>query len=329
MDQRFRRYRSDRDLRRCGVYDSAGGYRSRWYQGFDDGMEWLRLSLEGVSGVKVWVFAIDQPPGIWDDSLEPVLVGDGADFSLYGVRGRYLCFTAAPAEGLVGYTLTFPGRSIDAGLPFVLRDDAALRQFLAVYQSAYMDVNQEAARFPGRLDPHSLTPLPDLGLWVGAASWMGETAGLPDLLAAASKINRMRGTRRGLDLLIKLVTGGCGELVEDFQWRNQTLNKAEREDCTRLYGGGHASVTLLLPVDRIVQYPSEYAGPHPFALCQRKSVRRPAYHRLPHIAIGAVSYGCSEPLEQEFNPFFAIAISDASLKFTITCKHLFFSMISI
>lgn len=249
MDQRFRRYRSDRDLRRCGVYDSAGGYRSRWYQGFDDGMEWLRLSLEGVSGVKVWVFAIDQPPGIWDDSLEPVLVGDGADFSLYGVRGRYLCFTAAPAEGLVGYTLTFPGRSIDAGLPFVLRDDAALRQFLAVYQSAYMDVNQEAARFPGRLDPHSLTPLPDLGLWVGAASWMGETAGLPDLLAAASKINRMRGTRRGLDLLIKLVTGGCGELVEDFQWRNQTLNKAEREDCTRLYGGGHASVTLLLPVD--------------------------------------------------------------------------------
>ena len=249
MDQRFRRYRSDRDLSRCGVYDSAGGYRSQWYCGFEHGMEWLRLSLEGVSQVKVCVFVTDRPPEAWDHSLEPAMVREAADLSLYGVCGRYLCFTVNPAHGLVGYSLSFPGRSIDAGLPFVLRDDGTLRQFLAVYQSAYMDVNQRAARFPGQMDPHDPAALPDLGLWVGAAGWMGETGNLPDLLSAAPKLNRMRGTRRGLELLINLVTGGRGELVEDFQWRDQKLNKQEREDCMRLYGGGQASVMLLLPED--------------------------------------------------------------------------------
>ena len=69
MDQRFRRYRSDWDLKRCGIYDSAGGYRSQWYQGFCDGMEWHRLSLSGLSDAQVRVYATDQPPDIWDGTL--------------------------------------------------------------------------------------------------------------------------------------------------------------------------------------------------------------------------------------------------------------------
>lgn len=249
MEQRFRRYRSDRDLKRCGVYDGAGGYRSRWYEGFGQGMEWLRLSLEGVVDAQVCVYVSDTLPEVWDGGLEPALERQAGDLSLYGVCGRYLCFTVSPAKALKGYALSFPGRSIDAGLPSVLQDDATLRQFLAVYQSLYMDANQQAARFPGKLVPQSEDALPDLKLWVGAARWMRDAPCMPDLLAAAPKLNRMRGTRPGLELLISLVTGGRGELVEDFQWRDRPLSAGEREDCARLYGGEPASAALLLPAD--------------------------------------------------------------------------------
>lgn len=248
MDQRVRRYRSDRDLRKCGVFEGSK-YRSQWYQGIANGMEWLRLSLEGTATGKISVYTTDIPTEEWDPSMVPVLVRETTDLSLYGVHGRFLAFSVESADGLKGFTLSFPGRSIDAGLPFVMRDDATLRQFLAVYQSAYMDTNQQAARFPGRLDPYDPEMLPDLGLWVGAARWMWDTIQLPSLLASAPKLNRMRGTRQGLEQLIKLVTGGRGQIIEDFQWRDQPLNLEERSNCTRLYGGEQASVVVLLPAD--------------------------------------------------------------------------------
>lgn len=247
-EQRLRRYRSDRDLRQCGVWEGAR-FRSRWYQGTGRGMEWLRLSLEGVTAAKVCVFAAECPPEEWDGSVPPVLEREAGDLSLYGVYGRYLAFTVEPADGLQAFTLSFPGRSIDAGLPFVMRDDATLRQFLAVYQSAYMDINRKAARFPGRLNPYDPEALPDLRFWVGAVRWMQGASLLPQLLSAAPVLNRMRGTRRGMEELVKLVTGGRGEIVEDFQWRDLPLSLEERTSCARLYGSDHAGVVLLLPAD--------------------------------------------------------------------------------
>ena len=249
MDPRLRRYRSDHDISRCGVYDGAGGFRSQWHQGLGRGMEWHRLSLEGSSAPQVRIYAADQLPDHWDGTASPVLERRAEDLSLYGVRGRFLCFTVFPAEGLTGYSLTFPGRSIAAGLPQVLRDDAVLRQFLAVYQSAYMDVNRAAARFPGRLDPRGPEALPELKLWLGAARWMRGAPWEAELLAEAPRLNRMRGTRRGLARLLEIVTGGAGRLVENAQWKRLPLSAAEREDCARLYGGGPAGVTLLLPAD--------------------------------------------------------------------------------
>ena len=58
----------------------------------------------------------------------------------------------------------------------------------------------------------------------------------------------MRGTRLGLEWLVRLVTGGRGTLVEEFQWREQPLSLEERAECARLYGGG-AQVVVLLPAD--------------------------------------------------------------------------------
>ncbi len=243
MSQRLRRYRSHRDLSRCGAFD-GGTFCSRWHQGLGSGMEWLRLALDGAEGAEVRVWAADRPENA---PAEPVLTRTAGDLILYGVRGRYLRFTVAPGEGLRGYELAFPGLSVDAGLPAVMQGDETLRRFLGVYQSLSMDLARLSSRFPGRLDPLGPDALPGLERWLGADWALGAPAGLREkLIAAAPRLNRLRGTRRGLRALLELAAGGRGEIVEDFQWRQLPLSAGERADCARLYGAG---VTLLLPRD--------------------------------------------------------------------------------
>lgn len=241
MAQRLRRYRSDRELSRCGTFDGET-FSSRWHQGLGSGMEWLRLSLDGEPGAVVRIWAADRPE---DDPAEPVLTRSGTDLLLYGVRGRYLRFSVSPGEGLRGYELAFPGLSLDAGLPAAMQGEDGLRRFLGVYQSLSMDLAREYARFPRRLDPMEREALETLYRWQGADWAMGAPDGVREkLIAAAAPLDRLRGTRRGLELLLELTAEGKGEIVEGFQWEDLPLSAGERAACARLYGTG---VTLLLP----------------------------------------------------------------------------------
>lgn len=244
--ERLRRYRSHTDLAQCGRFE-GGGYRSRWYRGLAPGMEWLRLSLDGVQGARVRVYACDAPPPQWEDGLPPSLERTAADLLLYGVKGLYLCFTVEPARGLRGYELAFPGLSIDSLLPAVLQGDGTLRKLLGVYQSLYMDLNRELDAFPRRMDPQGASPLPQLPLWLGADGWAQSGADAGRLLAAAPLLNRLRGTRRGLRLLVELLTGRSCRIVERFQWSVRTHPAGELDACARLYGRGGCQVAVLLP----------------------------------------------------------------------------------
>jgi len=242
MEQTIRRYRSDWELSMCGQWE-YGLYRSRWYRGLRPGMEWLRLSLTVSGPVLVKVYASEEDGSI--DGMEPALERTAEDLLLYGVKGLFLCFTVEPGDALQSYELAFPGLSIDSRLPSVMQGDGTLRKLLGVYQSLYMDLNRELAAFPERLDPLGPAPLPELPRWLGASAWMG--LGLPEkeLLAAAVRLNRLRGTKKGLRMLSELVTGQTCEIVEQFQWDGKIESAREREDCARLYG--RSGVTLLFP----------------------------------------------------------------------------------
>ncbi len=245
MEQTIRRYRSDWELARCGQLEN-GLYRSRWYRGLRPGMEWLRLSLRASGPVLVKVYAADEEPIGRADGLEPALERPASDLILYGVKGLFLRFTVEPGEALQSYELTFPGLSIDSLLPSVMQGDDTLRKLLGIYQSLYMDLNRELASFSQRLAPLGPDPLPELHRWLGASSWMG--MGLPEgrLLAAAARLNRLRGTKQGLRQLAELVTGQACGIVEQFQW-DDIQSVQEREDCARLYGPDRSGVTLLFP----------------------------------------------------------------------------------
>ena len=246
MEQTIRRYRSDWDLARCGQLEN-GIYRSRWYLGLRPGMEWLRLSLAVSRQVCVRAYAADDPAPGTVYTMEPALERAASDLLLYGVKGLSLCFTVEPGDALISYELTFPGLSVDSFLPSVMQEDDTLRKLLGIYQSLYMDVNRELSGFPERLSPQSPDPLPELHRWLGASSWMG--LGLPEreLLAAAAELNRHRGTKKGLQMLTRLVTGQPCEIAEPFQWEDGIRSAQERDDCKRLYGGGQSGVTLLFP----------------------------------------------------------------------------------
>lgn len=246
MEQTIRRYRSDWDLTQCGQLEN-GIYRSRWYPGLRPGMEWLRLSLSVSGPVYVRVYAADDPfPGSVYE-MKPALERAASDLLLYGVKGLSIRFTVEPGEALISYELTFPGLSIDNALPSVMQEDDTLRRLLGIYQSLYMDVNREISRFPEQLSPISSDPLPELHRWLGASSWMG--LGLPEreMLAAAAELNRLRGTKKGLQMLSRLVIGQPCEIAEQFQWEVGIRSAREREDCKRLYGSGQSGVTLLFP----------------------------------------------------------------------------------
>ncbi len=246
MEQTIRRYRSDWDLAQCGQFEN-GIYRSRWYLGLRPGMEWLRLSLAVSRQVCVRAYAADDPAPGTVYTMEPALERAASDLLLYGVKGLSLCFTVEPGDALISYELTFPGLSVDSFLPSVMQEDDTLRKLLGIYQSLYMDVNRELSGFPERLSPQSPDPLPELHRWLGASSWMG--LGLPEreLLAAAAELNRHRGTKKGLQMLTRLVTGQPCEIAEPFQWEDEIRSARERDDCKRLYGGGQSGVTLLFP----------------------------------------------------------------------------------
>lgn len=259
MERTIRRYRSDRELSRCGRFE-YGRYCSRWYRGLGGGMEWLRLSLTVSGPVLVRVYAADGEPDGPADGMEPVLERPAEDLLLCGVKGRFLCFTAEPGECLRSYELTFPGLSIDSLLPSAMQGDGTLRKQLGVYQSLYMDLNRELAGFPARLDPLGPAPLPELARWLGASSWMNRGLPEPALLAAAAELNRQRGTKQGLRRLAKLVTGQECEIVEQFQWETQIRSLQERESCARLYGPDRSDVTLLFPVETSQEKLSRFKG---------------------------------------------------------------------
>ncbi len=240
--RRLRRYRSNKDIQKCGSFKD-GVFTSRWYQGLEDGMEWLRLSLSGVEEPIVRVYASDER----SNTGEPAMVRTSDDLLLYGVRGRFLRFTVEPAAYLSGFELTFPGNSIDMGLPAVMQDDIILKNFLGVYQSVYLDYNRNFEQFPERIDPQSNKPLPGLERWLGAVRWMRNSPVKEKLLTSAVKLNRMRGTLKGLKLLLEIVVEGRAGVVEPSSWGKMNIDAREKECCTRLYGDDTNGVTLLLP----------------------------------------------------------------------------------
>lgn len=247
MDNRLRHYRSSCDLRQCGSIEQ-GRFRSRWYLGLSRGMQWLRLTVEGKCRMHVRVYACDLPPEDFREVEDkPVLERTANDLLLYEVKGQYLAFTVEPGDALRSFVLSFPGRSIAEGLPIILQGDDTLRALLAVYQSEYMDITKEIHAFPARLNPAYPDALQQLPRWIGAQQWMSDGSAAPKILPHAPMLARLRGTRRGLQLLATLVTGYPCRIMEMGCGVNSDRNVREWADCRQPATKSDAAISVLVP----------------------------------------------------------------------------------
>ena len=244
MEAGLRRCRSSFDLKQCGTYYD-GKYRSQWYRGTEEHMEWLRLSLDGPENLCVRVYTCDEQPdrGTSLENLDPVLEQTANDLLLYGVYGRYLCFTIKNPEKLKGFVLEFPGHSIADGLPTVMQSDETLRKFLGVYQSRFMDLNHEIDQFTTKLDTESLEVLPQLPRWLGASRWSQDETLFRKILPYAHELARLRGTYKGLNLLSEIVTGYPCKIVEG--WQLDSMEESSK-DSNWMYGEEGEGITVLV-----------------------------------------------------------------------------------
>ena len=248
METGLRQYRSSKELSLCGIYE-GDIYRSRWFRGLEPEMEWLRLVLEGTGRMDVRIYVSDEIPDKFSDSFkwEPVLHRQDKDLLLYGVRGKYLCFTVEPGNKLKKFRLEFPGHSIDEGLPGALQQNDTLRMLLGVYQSRFMDLNRIASEFPKRLNPEALNPIPQLDRWLGSDSWMLDGEQEKKIRSKASLLNRFRGTRNGIKLLSHLILGVPCEIMESCVLKDQKLLYKQKIEDSRIYSQNKESVTILIP----------------------------------------------------------------------------------
>ena len=244
MEEGLRQYKSSTDLSLCGTVREHV-YQSQWFRGLEPQMEWLRLTLKGTERMRVRVYVSDEQPEKFSGPgmRDPVLDRENDDLLLYGVHGKYLCFTAEPGAALESFRLEFPGHSIDEGLPAVLQGDNTLRALLGVYQSCYMDLNREADNFIERLDPQTPDALPELSRWLGTGRWAVDSELEASIRMEAPHLAQIRGTGNGLRRLVKLMTGSPCWLLESWllkqngglyreHMRDFHLSTTDKEDIT-------------------------------------------------------------------------------------------------
>lgn len=211
-------------------------------------MQWLRLTLEGTARLHVRVYACDHPPEDFREVADqPVLERTATDLLLYEAKGQYLAFTVEPGEALHSFVLSFPGRSIAEGLPIILQGDDTLRALLAVCQSEYMDITTEIHAFPARLNPAHPDALQQLPRWIGAQKWMSDYSAAKKILPQAPLLARLRGTRRGLQLLATLVTDYPCRIMEAGSGAKIGRNVRKWDGCRYASARSDAAISILVP----------------------------------------------------------------------------------
>lgn len=182
------------------------------------------------------------------------------DALLYGLRGRYLwfcliCFNyGVQPLRIRELKLEFPRVAFVDYLPQVYRGRDSVNSFLAryigVFQSIYVDLEDNIDLAPIRFDPEAAPPEFLHWLAEGIAlsdSFLWSEIQLRRLLGRAVKLYCRKGTKMALQEVVELYIGKKPWVVEQFEAENRQMWKQEGETLRRLYGDSGCCFTLLLP----------------------------------------------------------------------------------
>lgn len=182
------------------------------------------------------------------------------DATLYGLQGRYLWFCLTflccgeQLPKVWALKLEFPRIAFVDYLPQVYRGresvNSFLTRFISVFQSLYVDLEEDIDLAPIRFDP-AAAPAEFL-------HWLAEGLALSDsflwseeqlrkLLRRATALYRWKGTKAALREVVELYTGRKPWIVEQWRTEDCQLWQRDRETLRRLYGDSGCCFTLLLP----------------------------------------------------------------------------------
>lgn len=203
------------------------------------------------------------PPEEWERFFRTCGAGpydNPADLTLYGMQGRYLWFCLSFSNydreelRVEQIRLEFPRVAFIDYLPQVYRGadsvNSFLARFLSVFQSPYVDLEDDIDQMPARCDPAVAPPeflqwLADCMAVTDQHLWSQDR--LRVFLQQAVRLYRIKGTREALRQVIELYTGQTPLIIEQFEPASCQVWRRDGATLRRLYGGSRHTVTVLMP----------------------------------------------------------------------------------
>ena len=182
------------------------------------------------------------------------------DLTLYGLHGRFLwfCLTFSNYDReemrLESIRLEFPRVAFIDYLPQVYRGadsvNSFLARFLSVFQSPYVDLEDDMDQMPVRCEAAVAPP--------EFLRWLAECVAVPEqqlwseerlrrFLKHAVGLYRIKGTREALRQVIELYTGQTPRIIEQFELAACQIWRRDAGALRRLYGESRYTVTILMP----------------------------------------------------------------------------------
>lgn len=194
------------------------------------------------------------------------------DLVLYEFKGRYLWFSlevinyASESVVIEKVKIEFPRVSFIDYLPEVyqsdLDPDSFLARFLSIFQSLYVDLEDEIDNMPSMFDPMHVDP--KFLNWI--AEWFSIENGfyfsedkLRILIKEAVDIYKMKGTKESISRMIEIYTGYKPIIVEQFDVTDNDFYNNAKEQIKRLFGNSIYTFSVIIRTDQEVTS-DMYAG---------------------------------------------------------------------
>ena len=200
----------------------------------------------------------------------PRTTDDPRDLTLYEFCGRYLWFClvffsySGQMPSVQSIKLEFPRVAFIDYLPQVYRGADSINSFLArfisVFQSVYVDLEDDIDHLPRRCDP-TVAPAEFLDWLADCLSvsnrFLWSETRLREFLKQAVELYRINGTKEALRQVIRLYTGQEARIIEQFEPAATQSWRRDEQTLGRLYGSNPYTFTVLLP--SVPENPDAYA----------------------------------------------------------------------
>lgn len=266
---------------------AQGAYISRMFDTGTDDETFNRLAIEGdFEGLKleVIVAATNETDVILDDRVQTfeqylgsaevplaaktevmthiphVRMVNSTDLLLHDLKGRYvwicvILYSAGELTGLLkGMRLEFPKYSFVEYFPEIYQGNRFFERYLAVFQSAFLDMERDVEYTPQLLD-YQRTPD---GYVEYLAGWLGidnshkifSPDQLRKIIEEIDILQGGKGTRYTLERIVEMLTGIRPRIVEHFQWSEIDMPPHARQTCQRLYGETSDDFCVIMDISR-------------------------------------------------------------------------------